>query len=345
MEGLNAFMAQMDPGTLHMFQTCALLLQQEQQAAKQQLEEELRIVDGVRKVVDRCGDFDGWNVSSFLTKYMIAMEEFQVPEEEMIRCFEILTEDYVRPEVVEVKKACGNTWDTYQRGLCQQFANRDVKGWMDDDILSSEVIGEDLGSAVGSGLGCSGIEEDTACDESREVCDEKVVTTEEFEANEVQSFRGEDLGDSEQVLDDVGVPISQLGVEELQGSQLLLHTVDSKEEHGKTGLEVQRDVKVEAGEVTEDFKLAPKNFKLLKCLREHTMIQGCWFGLKGMFAWVGFLFGVSLDFSSVKKVRRKATVGLREGCSWHGLGSRKIKDLVLGRSTPFGLFYCTLKLQ
>ncbi|KAL3688927.1 hypothetical protein R1sor_015236 [Riccia sorocarpa] len=263
-------MARMDSGTLQMFQTFALLFQQEQQAAKQQRQEESRIVAGLRKVADRCDDFDEWNVSSFLLRYTTAMKEFQIPEEEMIRCFKILTVDYVRPEVVEVKEACGSTWDAYQRGLRQQFANRDVEGWADDD-LSLEVVDESPDAVEGFGLGgsitredCVGIFEGNLNIEAEEqdiqggndVCEKESQTnsadSEEAEANDLESFGKEDSMNLEHDLDDVGVLVSQLGVEGLEGSRVLLQTDDGKEEMEEIGLHVQGDAKVEVIEVKEE---------------------------------------------------------------------------------------------
>ncbi|KAL3693774.1 hypothetical protein R1sor_007425 [Riccia sorocarpa] len=266
-------MAQMDPSTMQIFQAFASLLQQQH---KQELDEDERIIKARHKARDVCGYFDGWNVSSFLLKYTTAMKEFRVPEEEMIMSFEILTENYVRPDVVEVKKVCGNTWDAYRRGLQKRFARRDMDGSVIDDISSFEVMDENLEVDERSRLGCSMVEGkamDTSYGEDLEILgrvalmvdveenhaqDEdkgKDVMTKGTKDSMIQPLGQEDSRNVEQVLVD-DIKVSQPGMDWLQGTRSLLQTNDGKEEITEVGLQGQGSLEIDVEEVAKDSKLA-----------------------------------------------------------------------------------------
>ncbi|KAL3678312.1 hypothetical protein R1sor_021268 [Riccia sorocarpa] len=285
MEGLKASMVAMglDFGALQMLKAFALQLQQEEE---QQVDQYKRRKKAFHKIVDKHGYFNGWNVSSYLREYATVMKEYQVAESEIIRCFEILTEEFVQPEVADVKRTCGHTWDAYRAGLQRRFASTDLEGFLVDEVASgstiSEVVVEGLMNEEASGLECSTLEKDSSCSENAEVAkgtgsdveakeedlhvedgvsEQKVGCAEEVEASKVQSLKEGDSADLGHVLD-ADVKISEFGIDGLQGSQFLFQTDDGKEETGKMGLQVLGGIKDEAQEGTKVSKLVGKEIPI-----------------------------------------------------------------------------------
>ncbi|KAL3683140.1 hypothetical protein R1sor_001162 [Riccia sorocarpa] len=113
---------QLDPNTMQVFETMRLFLQQQQAEEKK----ESHATKAFRTVVGSLSRFEGKNVSRFLKTYNMEMELNGVPEDEMIRSFELAGVPEMRDQVKTLITSAQGNWENFARAMREQFFLEDA---------------------------------------------------------------------------------------------------------------------------------------------------------------------------------------------------------------------------
>ncbi|KAL3683496.1 hypothetical protein R1sor_001518 [Riccia sorocarpa] len=113
---------QLDPNTMKVFETMRLFLQQQQAEEKK----ESHAAKALRTIVGSLNRFEGKNVSRFLKKYNMEMELNGVPEDEMIRSFELAVVPEMRNQVKTLMTSAQGNWENFARAMREQFFLEDA---------------------------------------------------------------------------------------------------------------------------------------------------------------------------------------------------------------------------
>ncbi|KAL3702263.1 hypothetical protein R1sor_020285 [Riccia sorocarpa] len=112
---------QLDPETMRMFDAMRLFLQQQQAGERK----ESLATDALRSVIGKLDQFDGKNISKFLKAYKKEMELMRVPEDEMIRTFELAVTQELRGHVRGLMRQT-TSWDQFARLMREQYFLEDA---------------------------------------------------------------------------------------------------------------------------------------------------------------------------------------------------------------------------
>ncbi|KAL3698201.1 hypothetical protein R1sor_012277 [Riccia sorocarpa] len=113
---------QLDPNTMQVFEMMRLFLQQQQAEEK----EESHATKALLIVVVSLNRFEGKNVSRFLKTYNMKMELNGVPEDEMIRSFELAVVPEMRDQVKTLMTSAQGNWENFARAMREQFFLEDA---------------------------------------------------------------------------------------------------------------------------------------------------------------------------------------------------------------------------
>ncbi|KAL3686781.1 hypothetical protein R1sor_013090 [Riccia sorocarpa] len=119
---------------MQMFEAMRLFLLQQQASEKK----ESQATDALRSVVGQLDQFDGKNISKFLRFYKKEMDVNRVPEDEMVRSFELAVTPELREHVKVLIAASRNNWEQFSRAMREQYFLEDA-----DRVFPVNKDGED----------------------------------------------------------------------------------------------------------------------------------------------------------------------------------------------------------